>query len=182
MRHVLRTALAALALTVLTACGGTSGGSDHNDADEEFARQMIPHHQQAVMMARLADTNDAGPEVRALATRIAKAQRPEIETMRGWLEDWGSDNGHDMGDMGDMGSSDMPGMMSSTDMSALQRARGDAFDRLFLTQMIEHHRGAIEMAKTEQSRGKSKAAIKLAGSIEKAQTTEIAEMEQLLAG
>ena len=183
MIHIARTAVAALALVLLAACGGGDGATssaDHDQADVTFAQQMIPHHQQAVMMARLAETNDAGPEVTDLARRISSAQEPEIERMTGWLKDW-DEQVMGSGDMGD-GSGAMTGMMDAGQMSDLAAARGAAFDRLFLTQMIEHHTGAIEMARKEQSEGASKDAIALARAIEKAQTSEIAEMRKLLAG
>jgi uncharacterized protein (DUF305 family) len=174
MKHAPRVALAALALTLLTACGG----GDHNDADVAFATGMVPHHEQAVSMAELAADNGASPEVQALAERIEQAQGPEIETMEGWLEEWGEDHhggGHGSDDH------EMPGMMGEGDLEDLEGATGEEFDRLFLTQMIEHHRGAVEMAVTEQEDGKSEEAVELAKRVEETQTREIEEMERLLA-
>lgn len=75
----------------------------------------------------------------------------------------------------------MPGMMSEDDMTALEDATGVEFDQMFLTMMIEHHEGAIVMAKTEIDSGTNPDAIALAEQIEAAQTAEIAEMEALLA-
>ena len=74
---------------------------------------------------------------------------------------------------------DMPGMMSDDDMSGLEKATGAQFDQMFLTMMIEHHTGAIEMAKIEQSKGKNADAKALAKQIEADQTAEIAEMKEL---
>jgi uncharacterized protein (DUF305 family) len=172
-----RAALVALALVLLTACGGTA----HNDADVAFTQEMIPHHHQAVMMARLATSRDAGPEVADLAERIERAQVPEIKLMSGWLRDW-DESSMGSGGMGAMGYGDGTGMMDPGQMHDLARARGAAFDRLFLTQMIEHHRGAVTMAEKEQSEGQDPEVIALAKSIEKSQTAEIAEMRKLLAG
>lgn len=76
--------------------------------------------------------------------------------------------------------SSMPGMMSETDMTSLKQASGAAFDRQFLTMMIAHHEGAIEMATSEQSKGKNASAVDLAKQIETAQTREIKAMEGLL--
>jgi uncharacterized protein (DUF305 family) len=197
MFQIARAALAAFAIVLLAACGSTDSStatpaSGHNRADVTFTQQMIPHHQQAVMMAKLAATHDAGPEVAALASRIEKAQGPEIEQMTGWLKDWGESTR--MGGMQGMGDNHttgddpatpsaggaMGGMMSAGQMQQLAAARGAAFDRLFLTQMVQHHRGAVQMAQREQSEGKSQDVIGLARGIEKAQTSEIAEMEKLL--
>jgi uncharacterized protein (DUF305 family) len=155
----------------------TDSAESHNDADATFVQSMIPHHEQAVMMAGLAADRASSPEVKDLASRIEAAQGPEIDTMKGWLEDWGVEpmTGH-MSGMHD----DMPGMMSDADMSALRKAQGADFDRQFLTMMIAHHEGAIEMARTELEDGEDADVKALATSIERAQTKEIAEMRQLL--
>ena len=85
------------------------------------------------------------------------------------------------GDMSGMDMSGaMPGMMSINDMQTLTKAEGADFDRLFLTMMIAHHRGAIEMAQDEQAQGRSAEAVGLARRIEAAQTEEIARMQQML--
>jgi hypothetical protein len=86
-----------------------------NDADVAFARDMIPHHRQAIQMARLAEGQAADPRVLALADRIEAAQLPEIDTLSGWLADWDADTGHMDGGMG--------GMMSEQDMHADDRHR-----------------------------------------------------------
>ena len=188
--------LALVAALTLAGCGGndettssaSSSSSNFNDADVTFAQSMIPHHQQAVQMAKMATMKASSPEVKQLADKIEAAQGPEIKTMTGWLKDWGkkapSDSESDMGgmdhDMDSMGSGDMPGMMSDADMKKLDGASGADFDRMFLTMMTEHHTGAIEMARTEQANGKSQDAVALAKKIEADQTAEIAQMKQLL--
>ena len=65
-------------------------------------------------------------------------------------------------------------------MSQLMSAHGANFDGMFLQMMIQHHQGALEMAKTEQVEGVNPAARKLANQIEVAQTAEIAQMQQML--
>ncbi len=179
--HTKTSILAALLLAgvlTLTGCGGDTSdatASGHNDADVSFAQEMIPHHTQAVQMSKMAEQMADSDEVRALAEDIAAAQGPEIEQMTGWLEEWDEDvpDGDMMGDM--------PGMMSADEMDELDMSSGGAFDEMFLTMMIEHHEGAIEMAKVEQADGESAEATDLAAEIEKAQTEEIATMEDLLA-
>ena len=183
-------AAVAVALALLTtACGGddeAKPSTAHNAADVTFAQQMIPHHQQAVEMAALAESQNAGSEVRALARTIEGAQGPEIKKMTSWLEAWGEKvpDGEGMQGMGGTagdGAGSMPGMMSGQDMRELTTARGAAFDDLFLTQMIEHHTGAIAMAAKEEAAGRSEAAVALAGSIRTSQTAEVARMRKLLA-
>ncbi|MBZ5736407.1 DUF305 domain-containing protein [Nocardioides sp. TRM66260-LWL] len=156
----------------------SSSMADFNDADVTFATDMIPHHRQAVEMAKLAETRAASQKVKDLAMQIMNAQDPEIQTMSSWLTAWGKPVPADMGGMDMSGS--MPGMMSSSDMADLKKASGADFDQMFLTMMIAHHQGAIEMAKTEETGGMNTDAIALAQQIEAAQTTEITTMKGLL--
>lgn len=172
---------------VLSACGKGSdtGTSDatFNDQDVEFAQGMIPHHRQAVDMAELAQTRASSAEVKALAATIQGAQDPEINTMEGWLTDWDKplpDDGMSGMDHGSMGNDPMPGMMSTDDMDSLSKASGTEFDKSFLTMMITHHEGAIEMAESEIADGSSAEAIALAKQVKDAQTGEIATMTNLL--
>ncbi|UJH71437.1 DUF305 domain-containing protein [Ornithinimicrobium sp. INDO-MA30-4] len=146
-----------------------------NDADVEFASQMIPHHKQAVMMSELA-FDRGGPEVVELAEQIRDAQSPEIETMTQWLSDWGVDEPMSM-NMDDMGSG---GMMGPDDMQSLMGAQGQEFDTAWLEMMIVHHEGAITMSQAEQENGASQEAIDLAGEIIEAQQAEITQMEGML--
>lgn len=172
------------ATLVLTACGGSdtsAGGGAFNDADVTFASEMIPHHEQATEMAGLAASRSTDPEVLALASDIEKAQGPEITTMKGWLRSWGKDMPAEHGSMTGMDDgSAMPGMMSDTQMTQLAAASGAEFDTQFLTMMIEHHTGAIAMAKDEQTSGTYGPAVDLAATIATAQSAEIDLMKSLL--
>ncbi|MBK4348749.1 DUF305 domain-containing protein [Lacisediminihabitans changchengi] len=185
----------ALALTVLLAgCStGTVSGTNHsssapaanstatgphNDADIAFALNMAAHHQQAIEMADmvLAKTGVDG-KVTDLAKKIKAEQAPEITLMKSWLTAWGQST-----DSSGMSGMEMNGMMSQSDMDALKSADGTTSSTLFLTQMTQHHQGAIDMSKEELSTGKNAAALELAKNIISAQTTEISTMKQLLAG
>ena len=187
-----------------TGSDSSSSASKHNDADVTFAQDMIPHHVQAIVMSTMAKKQARDPELRQLAAEIQAAQEPEIELMSGWLKAWGEDvpqgmgMGHDgdydMGDMGKtqdglmsfgdmgpmMGDGDMPGMMTGRQMRTLGKAAGSAFDRMWLQMMIQHHEGAVEMAKVEQRGGQNTDVIELARTIESAQTAEIALMRSML--
>lgn len=185
-------AVVAAAAFTLVACGtNTDSGSTsskHNDADVSFAQAMIPHHAQAVVMAKMAKSQARDPRVKALASKIEAAQQPEISTMSDWLKTWGekvpstdsSMSGMDGHRMASMDNSDMPGMMTSAQMTQLGKASGTTFDRMWLQMMIQHHQGAIEMAKAEQNNGQSVDAVELAEKIEAAQTAEIATMRSML--
>ncbi|MCW6005702.1 DUF305 domain-containing protein [Micromonospora sp. CPCC 205371] len=152
----------------------TSSGAAFNDADVRFAQMMIPHHQQAVDMAASAETRAKDPELKQLAGQIKAAQAPEITAMTGWLTGWGQstaapDAGHDA-----------HGMMSDADMTKLESATGAEFDRMFTQMMIEHHEGAIQMARDEQTDGANAEAKALAATIEKTQTEEVATLNAIL--
>ncbi|BBX10704.1 DUF305 domain-containing protein [Mycolicibacterium aichiense] len=189
----------------------------HNQADMMFARMMIPHHRQAIEMSDMILAKQGiDPRVVDLAKQIKAAQGPEIDTMQGWLNQWGmpgmpgmdnmpgmngtsssapSDHGGMHGSdtataspttmpmpgmpaMGDMPG--MDGMMSPADMQALQNAQGVEASKLYLTQMIKHHQGAITMAQNEIKDGQSADAIALATSIATSQQKEIDTMNQIL--
>jgi uncharacterized protein (DUF305 family) len=144
------------------------------DEDVMFAQMMVPHHEQAIEMSDLALERAGSPEVRELALEIKAAQDPEIETMRGWLEEWGaphtapSDMGHD------------GGMMSHSDMAELEAAEGSQFDAMWLMMMIRHHDGAVEMAEDVRSTTEDERVRAMADEIIEAQQSEIATMRTLL--
>jgi len=155
----------------------SSSAAAHNDQDMTFAQGMVPHHQQALEMAKLAADRASSPKVKDLAARIEKAQDPEIQMMNGWMKSWNMG----MGMSSPMPSmSAMAGMMSGKDMTELKNMSGKEFDSMFLTMMIEHHNGAIEMAKTEKAKGSYAPAVSMAGDIISGQTAEITEMNKLL--
>ncbi|MFF2184102.1 DUF305 domain-containing protein [Streptomyces sp. NPDC058155] len=193
-------AITATAL-LFAACGsdGDMAGMDHggepstaafNDADVAFAQGMIPHHQQAVEMAELADDRASGAEIKALAGEIEKAQGPEITTMRSWLKAWGEPESaegsmpgmdHGSGDTdGTPDSGDTAGMMSDQDMRELTAAKGADFDKKFARLMIEHHNGAIAMARDERRKGDNATAKKLAADVIKAQSAEVEQLNAIL--
>ncbi|MEK8073244.1 DUF305 domain-containing protein [Rhodococcus sp. NPDC078407] len=158
-----------------------SSTAQFNDADVMFAQMMYPHHAQAVEMADLANGRTENPEVLSLASAIAAAQQPEMDQMTTWLTEWGQPMPDmDMGDMGGMDHSSGSGMMTAQDMDALMAASGPEFDRQWLTMMIAHHTGAIEMANTEITDGSNPDALEMARTIVATQQQEIDTMQRLL--
>ena len=151
-----------------------AAATEHNEADTMFTQGMIPHHEQAVEMSEMMlQKKDIPASVTDLATRIKAAQAPEIETMTGWLKTWNEPVTMGAGHT-------MDGMMGAGDMKQLEAAQGTEAAKLFLTQMVAHHQGAVMMAKTEMSQGKNADAIKLSKDIVTAQESEIKEMQDLL--
>ena len=152
---------------------GTSTSADSNRADMMFVQMMIPHHEQAIEMSDLlSGKSGISAGSMDLAQEITAAQTAEIAQMKTLLDDWGVNS---MGDMGDMG------MMSDDDMEALADAEGTDAERIFLTGMIDHHEGAIDMAEPEVANGQSAETVALATDIIRVQRIEIELMKDLLA-
>ena len=197
-RFLRSAALALATLTsaaVLTACGGgddnalqPAAATTFNGADVTFAQQMIPHHSQAVKMASLAASRSENPAVKKLASAIVAGQGPEIETMQRLLATWGQPLVPDMEgmdhsamapeDMMNM-SAAMPGMAEDQELKALAAAKGPKFDQMFLTMMIKHHQGALQMAKAEAAEGQDPEALALAKAMETTQQSEIKKMQKI---
>ncbi len=155
-----------------------SAGADsaaHNDADVMFAQMMIPHHTQAVEMSDiLLAKQGVDPRVVQLATEIKAAQAPEIAQMQGWLTSWGSPA------MAPMNHDSMQGMVSAQDIDTLRSAPGPAAAKLYVTQMIAHHEGAIAMAQDEIAKGQYAPAVELSHAIVETQQREIDSMKSML--
>ena len=163
----------------------------HTAADASFMRGMIHHHAQAVLMAKWAPTHGAGADLQRLAERIVVAQQDEIALMQTWLKEKGEpvpepSPGPMRMTMPDGTAHDMlmPGMLSAAELEQLDAARGVEFDRRFLTFMIRHHEGALDMV--EELFGSRGAAndedtFRLASDVFADQTTEIRVMKEMLA-
>jgi len=158
-------------------------------ADVQFMQGMIGHHSQAIVMSKWVPTHDASPSLRTLAERIINAQTDEINTMQQWLGDRRQmvPDAHAPMMMMMNGVQQemlMPGMLTKAQMAELDRARGTDFDRLFLTDMIQHHRGAVSMVHDlfeSEGAGQDEVVFKFASDVNVDQTTEIARMQRMLA-
>lgn len=144
--------------------------------DQMFIAGMIPHHQSAIEMARLAQQKAEHQEIKDLAAGIIAAQERENTQMRQWYRQWyGTDQipamPHEaMSSM--MPGMDMTGMSGSPDLSSAK-----PFDRAFIDAMIPHHEGAIMMARQAQQRAQHPELKKLADDIVKTQQSEIDQMK-----
>jgi uncharacterized protein (DUF305 family) len=108
---------------------------------------MIMHHAQAVEMTALIIERTTNKNLRLLGSRISHSQAEEMKYMERWLKLRGEPTSMPMPSMHDMPGMDMskhqmlmPGMLTSEQMDALKKAKGDEFDRLFLKGMIQHQR------------------------------------------
>ena len=121
-------------------------------AEVEFMQGMIMHHSQAVEMTALIPSHTTNKELHTLGARISRSQSSEIGFMKRWLTVRGEPISMAMPGMPEMNKSGqpmplMPGMLTPEQMDALRKAKGDEFDHLFLTGMIQHHNGALTMVK-----------------------------------
>jgi uncharacterized protein (DUF305 family) len=189
-------------LALLAACGSPpapvltpaaqveadGGKPPYTRADVEFMAGMIGHHAQAVVMAGWAAGHGAGTAVQRLAQRIVVGQRDEIALMESWLRERnetvpGADSSH-AGMPAMAHYPHMPGMLTAEQFARLDQVRGAAFDRLFLTFMIQHHQGAITMVERlfgSHGAAQDEIVFKFASDVHVDQITEIEFMRNMLA-
>ena len=182
----LQKVLFAVAVIAIAGCVSVKeSNSLFNDADAMFAQMMIPHHEQAIVLAEIAEnpTSGASPEVTSLAAQIKSAQGPEVELMKSFLTQW-DEPVVDPGSM-DHGSMDhgskMKGMLSVEELAKLSTLSGKVFDKEWMLAMIAHNEGAIEMARTVEQSGKNLEVQALAKTIISDQQVEIDQMKSMLA-
>lgn len=180
-----------LALATVSACAVSSlpaqQAKDYTDADVHFMAGMIGHHAQAIQMAGWAPSHGASASVRALCERIVVGQTDEIAMTQRWLKEHGEyvppadPRGHLMQGMAQPML--MPGMLTPQQMAQLDSARGPDFDRLFLTDMIQHHQGAITMVQqllAVPGAAQNGPVFRFASDVNADQTTEINRMTLML--
>ncbi|MEJ7649151.1 MAG: DUF305 domain-containing protein [Nakamurella sp.] len=209
--------VALLALGFLVGYALNRGGDRSNQAlaiavpagdsvEAGFLRDMITHHDQAVVMAHDAEIHSTDPEIQRTAYDLLTTQQGQIGTMSGWLMLWqlpqqvyvprmawmGSDMaGHGMGGMGSgtaaaatSGQSAdgalMPGMATDAQMEQLSTLRGSASDVLFLQLMIRHHQGGSAMMRYAETHASNPIVTNFAGQMANTQDGEVAVMTQML--
>lgn len=154
----------------------------HNDADVSFMRAMYPHHRQALAMTALVEGRTERDDIPLLARRMEISQEGELELIERWLTARGEalPTDHDASQHED---DPMPGMLTSAELDALERASGAEFDQLFLESMIRHHEGALLMVARlfEQGGGLEPETFRFANDVDADQRAEIARMTDLLA-
>jgi uncharacterized protein (DUF305 family) len=166
----------------------TATAPGRSEADVEFMQGMIMHHSQAVKMTALIPSHTTNQAIRSLGQRISLSQSDEIKFMRQWLETRGEPTSMAMPGMPDMNMAGtpmapMPGMLTLKQMTALRRARGAEFDRLFLTGMTQHHGGALVMVKDlfdAPGAGQDADVFNFATDVDNTQRAEIKIMQNML--
>jgi uncharacterized protein (DUF305 family) len=169
-------------------------------ADVEFMQGMIFHHAQAVEMTAMIPSHTQNKDLRSLGARISSSQSDEIKFMKRWLAARGESVPQAMPnmpgmDMSHVASHDtshdtsnhtmalMPGMLTPQQLEALRKAKGPAFDRLFLLGMIQHHNGALTMVRDlfdTAGAGQDAELFNFATDADNSQRAEIRIMETML--
>lgn len=180
--RIVKFIVAASSLVLLTSCAGVvnqdsdsnmdghSMGDMMSENESMFAAMMIPHHQQAIVMSEIALARSSNPEVRDLANKIISEQSQEISLMESWVDEAGN---------GSHGGHSMSGMATEEELAELDSLSSPEFDELFLTLMIAHHEGALEMVQMLDGTTNPDAK-QLAEDIVRVQQEEIDLMKQLL--
>jgi len=158
--------------------------------DVEFMQGMIMHHGQAVEMTALINDRTTNKNLRLLGARISHSQAEEMKFMERWLKIRGESTSMPMPAMHHMPGMDMskhemlmPGMLTKEQMGALENAKGDEFDRLFLSGMIQHHKGALQMVDelfNTAGSGQDSELFNFATDVDSGQRAEIKIMESML--
>ena len=156
------------------------------------------HHAQAVEMTALIESHTSNKDLRSLGARISHSQSAEIKFMKRWLAVRGEPSSQMMAEMPGMDMSShamsnsghsmshsmlMPGMLTAEQMEALRKAKGDEFDHLFLTGMIQHHGGALIMVKDlfdTAGAGQDAELFNFATDVDSGQRAEIRIMQTML--
>lgn len=159
--------------------GSPGAEGEHTGTDKEFAQHMLAHHEQALELAKLATQNGQRPEVKDLAARIEQAQAPEVAQIRAWMSHTQGQGSGSAPEDQEPGEQQDMGMQSPQTMQALRQAQGAEFDRQWTQAMLDHHEGALQMARTELEEGSAQEMRDLAEKIIATQQAEIDELKKL---
>lgn len=121
----------------------------YNEADLGFLQHMIVHHEQALTMCTWVAERTERAEFEHFARYVERAQAAEIAEMKALLA-IAADRGLAIPQQHLHGDPPMAGMLSTAAMNAIEAATGAEFERLWLTGMIAHHEGAVDMARAQQ--------------------------------
>jgi uncharacterized protein (DUF305 family) len=199
--------LAAVAVVLLALAGfagyqlgaASAGPPADDSADAGFARDMQTHHNQAVQMSMIIRDKTTDPTLRTLAYDIATSQQQQSGQMFGWLVLWGlpqtaseppmqwmsssAEHGtshSSTADPDDPGTMVMPGLATAAELRTLEQATGTEAERQFLTLMIRHHEGGVDMAEAAIELAERREVRGLAQAIVTAQSAEITLLNELL--
>jgi uncharacterized protein (DUF305 family) len=172
-----------ISLTGTAAAPAPSAATDPDDV--RFLQDMVVHHAQAVVMVDLARHHLSDAQVKALASRIADEQEPEIAYMAKLLRERGADvppqaENPRFAAYSHSGHGSMPGMATRQQLEALAAARGVEADRLWLRLMTAHHRGALAMVLDQQRDGRDELITQLGDEIHVTQLAQVNHMQRML--
>lgn len=159
--------------------------TSHSPDDVRFMQDMIPHHRQAMEMAKLVAERTNRPEINDVAGRIAVSQRDEIEFMQQWLRSRGERVPNPTAYDAMHTSHRMAGMATPRQLDELAQSQGTDFDRMFLQLMITHHEGAVTMVEElleQPGSAYDPVLFEFTSDVTNDQSAEIERMNALLVG
>lgn len=167
MKKTLTIGVLLTAAAVLAGCSSSSmSHTPAIDSEETFIINMIPHHQEAIASADLVWAKSTNPDIRKLAEDIVNAQEKEVIQMQQWMSEWyPASTGEAMY------------MEMMPDLNGLESPE---LDKAFLEGMIDHHEGAIAMAKRVLRVKPREEVTTLANNIISTQNDEISTMKKML--
>lgn len=176
--------------SIVTVClAATAAGAQTPNAritrdDIQFMQMMIDHHAQAIRIAKLAADHSANADVKTIAASVATTHGTEITQMQRWLQKnrqpWPDPSKGQLA----MPGLKLPGMVAEQDVMDLEERTGPSFDRLFLTDMIAHHQGALTMRTelgTATGSGQEPELLRFLSNFESRERAELGRLRALLA-
>lgn len=166
MKHRL---VAFLLLLFVSTVASSCRGAAPTAIDRQFVAEMIPHHHLGMELIDQATRHVDDTRVRRLVFEMSNYHVTELEQLHEWSAQWNV-----------VPVTDFPGHIDTARMSELAGLKGVDYDLRWLMLMIEHHKGAIEIAERQLKSGTKPRAIEMARSVEEVQSREVDEMSVLL--
>ena len=157
------------AVLTLVSCGGSESGTALTGVDRLFVAEMVPHHHLGMDLIDQATRRVDDTRVRRLVFEMSAYHQSELNQLHSWAEEWNV-----------VPAEDFPGRINTDRLAELAELSGTAYDRRWLEVMIEHHEGAIEIARRQMTSGSDDRSIEMAESVREVQTKDIEEMSSLL--
>lgn len=167
------------ARTKAASAASSAPAAAYNDQDVLFLQMMVTHHERGLEMVRLAADRAERKQVLTLASAVDATETEELKLMKSWLGKWSKPATSEAAAQTHLHHGAAPAT-GAKEMNALRKAKGAGFEPAFLNLFIGHQGSAVEMARTEQSKGASPDAKAFAGRVVESRTAEIQQMLRLL--
>lgn len=155
----------------------TASSNDAASFDRQFIDMMVPHHEQAMMIGKMAEERAEHAEVKTLARKMVDDQQREVGEMKGLRKQWfASDATPPMDKMPALPGMEGHSMMTPSSMHT-QLESAKPFDKAFIDMMVDHHKMAIHASELEQQKGVHAELKDKARRMADQQKSEVAKLE-----